>query len=181
MVTAGARFIPRCIRFFVQRIVAAVHIVSVLALAVARGGNLFVVALPCLLGRIIAFCWWLVNRQSWFLFDYLLRGVADDRLLATISASRRRHIVTAITSSCLITVMPLSCQRWKLLNKHMDMEKRWKGGKDWRRISSAKLSASGKFLPCCCPYILCADGINFCTRFCCRRFCAQRRFVRTNF
>nr|DAU94294.1 MAG TPA: hypothetical protein [Caudoviricetes sp.] len=43
--------------------------------------------------------------------------------------------------------------------------------KDWRRISSAKLSASGKFLADCCPYILCADGTNFCTRFCCRRFC----------
>ena len=64
---ASARFIPQCIRFFVQRIVAAVHIVSVLALAVARCSTLCCCALPRLMGRIIAVCGWLVNRQSWFL------------------------------------------------------------------------------------------------------------------
>nr|DAE07542.1 MAG TPA: hypothetical protein [Podoviridae sp. ctnCN2] len=38
-----------------------------------------------------------------------MRG--DDRLLATLSASRRRHIVTAITSSCLVTYKLFACQR----------------------------------------------------------------------
>lgn len=63
-------------------------------------------------------------------------------------------------ASCLITYKPSACQRWKLLNKQVDIEKRWKCEKDWQQKLSARcrkivrcVCASRKF----CPTLLLAS------------------------